>query len=701
MGANSNRTESGYQRVSRPPHRLPAIMRIALKFCLCLSLFAVLSYLFVRSDTISSINQFNDHAAIIADDVWAFNKSSAQSYLRLALLRDHYKTIVAKTPEETVFLELKHSAPDGLDGLLLRFGLITTREMYADITYNNRIIGKLTGERYVRIIYPLINSLVALLFLALSGNYVFRLFRNRKQLELQLQEGTKNLEESELRFQDLVNLLPEMVWETDRHGHVLYANHRALERLGMDENKPGQLWFLSVTEENRQEAMSYFHDIINGDSTGLREFRAEEPGGKTFPMLVRSVPWVREDAIVGARYVAIDITERHEMEDQLRRAQSMKAIGLMAGGVAHDLNNLLSGIVTYPELLLLELPPDDPMRPAIETIHRSGVAASEVVSDLLTVARGVAAVRENWNINELIEEYLDSPEYRNLCSLYPELKLKFNPGKHLPLIYCSGIHIRKCLMNLIMNAAEAITGKGQIIVSSRYEDISAEEATVYSLNEGNHVLVVITDNGHGIPAENLEHIFEPFYTKKVMGRSGTGLGLTVVWNTIKDHEGAVRVESGSQGTTFELIFPAVTDSESETAAVKDTLDWRQFCGNGQHILVVDDEFQQREIAEKLLRSLHYSVEAVESGEKAIDYLTRNKADLLLIDMLMEPGINGRNTYEQVIKMHPKQKAVIVSGFSQSEDVRATLKMGAGAFLGKPYGIAELGRTIYQELNGIH
>ncbi len=210
-----------------------------------------------------------------------------------------------------------------------------------------------------------------------------------------------------------------------------------------------------------------------------------------------------------------------------------------------------------------------------------------------------------------------------------------------------------------------------------------------------YVVLSVRDTGPGISDTDLKHIFEPFYTKKTMGRSGTGLGLAVVWNTMEDHNGKVLVESGNTGTCFRLYFPVCNDEgnvhikDDKTIAVSD---------NAEHILVVDDEPQLRDIASQMLQSFGYIVDSVSSGELAIEFVEETPVDLIVIDMLMEPGINGYQTYKEILKLYPNQKAIIASGFSESDDVRATLKLGAGDFIKKPYSMTKLGQVVQKILH---
>ena len=207
-------------------------------------------------------------------------------------------------------------------------------------------------------------------------------------------------------------------------------------------------------------------------------------------------------------------------------------------------------------------------------------------------------------------------------------------------------------------------------------------------------MLTISDNGHGISSRDLEKIFEPFYTKKEMGRSGTGLGLTVVWNTVQDHDGYINVRSGEKGTIFELFFPITRD---EVTTDEKQIPLENYVGHGERILVIDDEENQREIACGLLTQLGYSPEAVSSGEEAIEYLKEHSVDLIVLDMIMPKGINGRETYEEIIRICPHQKAVIASGFSETEDVKAAQKLGAGQYLKKPYTLQKIGIAIRREL----
>ncbi len=209
-------------------------------------------------------------------------------------------------------------------------------------------------------------------------------------------------------------------------------------------------------------------------------------------------------------------------------------------------------------------------------------------------------------------------------------------------------------------------------------------------------MVTISDPGVGIPSGDIEKIFEPFYTKKVMRRSGTGLGMAVVWGTVKDHKGFIDVQSSEgKGTAFTLYFPITRQKVIKGQSVVSIEDYR---GNGAAIIVVDDVKEQREIASGMLRELGYSVTSFPSGLEAVGHMRNNSADLLVLDMIMDPGIDGLDTYKRILQLHPGQKAIIVSGFSETERVREAQRLGARSYIKKPYTLDELGVAVRAALD---
>jgi two-component system cell cycle sensor histidine kinase/response regulator CckA len=256
------------------------------------------------------------------------------------------------------------------------------------------------------------------------------------------------------------------------------------------------------------------------------------------------------------------------------------------------------------------------------------------------------------------------------------------------------VHIEKTLMNLVNNACEAIRGGGTVAISTANRYLDEPLMGYEDVRRGEYVVLTVSDDGSGISPQDLNRIFEPFYSKKVMGRSGTGLGLAVVWNTVQDHAGYINVTSNDRGTAFELYFPV---TRKKSAALGEEVSLEDYLGHGEKILVVDDEERQREVACGILHKLGYQTEAVSGGEEAVAYVKQHPVDLVVLDMVMPRGMGGRETYEEIIKIRPGQKAIIASGYAKTEEVEAAQKLGAGRYIKKPYTLEKFGITVKNEL----
>lgn len=521
--------------------------------------------------------------------------------------------------------------------------------------------------------------------------------KNNLELEKRVDERTTKLQENEQRLQKILDHAPVGILIANSQTMQLqYANPAICSMLGYDRT---ELNNMQVTSLHKGEELSHISEVFEKFTAGLEDTAIDIPflrkDGTLFEADVIGATFELEgnSAIIG---FVVDRTEMKKLGKQLQRSQKMEAIGMMAGGVAHDLNNILSGIIGYPELILLQISQSSELREPILAIQEAGKRAATVVADLLTVARGVASTREPHDLHRLVNEYLDSPEFINLKSFHPDILCTTKLDAHSSVISCSPVHIKKIVMNLLTNAFEATEDPGNVSLSTSNQLIENTGLPTHDLLPGKYVILEIQDSGHGIAEEDLEHIFEPFYTKKTMGKSGTGLGLAVVWNTVQDHKGKIFTKSNNKGTLFQIYFP-ITEGK-ETDKKKDHPLKYSTSDNGEKLLVIDDEQQLRDIATQMLHILNYKVDSVPSGESALAFLKENSVDLIILDMLMEPGMGGRQTYEEILKINPDQKAIIVSGFSESDDVIATLRLGASKFVKKPYSIETLGRVVHEVLS---
>jgi two-component system cell cycle sensor histidine kinase/response regulator CckA len=514
------------------------------------------------------------------------------------------------------------------------------------------------------------------------------------ELYKMIREISKSLEKKE-NYRTLFEAAPDGVEVLDVRGNIVDCNktHQVLLRRNKDKIVGNH-----TTEFFSPDTRGFFEQNFQIlKDTGYVEGEVElvSSEGSAIPV------WRKEKAIyngngefVGSVVYNRDISSLKQAEEQkrnlearLQQAQKMEAIGTLAGGVAHDLNNILGGIVGYPELLLMQMSEKNPLRKPLMTMQESGQKAATIVQDLLTLARRGVPTAEVVNLNDIITQYLKSPEHEKLRLYHPHVEVDITLEPNLLPILGSPVHLSKTIMNLVSNAAEAMNDGGTISISTQYRFIQGLFKGFETIEEGEYIALTVSDKGVGIPSSEVEKIFEPFYTKKVMGRSGTGLGMAVVWGTVKDHRGYIDVQSNEgKGTTFTLYLPITRQEQAKDESLQSIEDYQ---GNGASILVADDMKEQREIASGMLKQLGYSVITVSSGEEAVDYMKEKPVDLLILDMIMDPGIDGLETYRRILKLHPGQKAILMSGFSETKLVKEAQRLGAGAYVRKPYTFDQL------------
>ena len=387
------------------------------------------------------------------------------------------------------------------------------------------------------------------------------------------------------------------------------------------------------------------------------------------------------------------LAQLRQAQKKLVQAEKMAAMGTMAGGVAHDLNNILSGIVSYPDLLLTQLPERSDLRESIKVIRESGLRAAAVVADLLTLSRGASYNTVIFNLNLLVERSLQSEEIIQLTRRHPQISVDCRLDPNLWHTKCSPGHIEKVILNLVTNAFGAIRGGGQVVIATENRTVDESREPTPTLARGEYVILKVTDSAPAIANEDLDRLFEPFYAKRILGRGGSGLDLAVVWHTAEEHRGAVAAESGEGGSSIFFCLPALVAELPERATPQppDSLE-----GTGT-VLVVDDEPQLRTIASRMLTQLGYGVATVSSGEEAISHLRREDVDLVLLDMVMPAGMGGYETYLAITEIKPHQRVMVCSGYSEHMDLNTLREAGVTRFLGKPYTLDQMGRAVREAL----
>ena len=518
----------------------------------------------------------------------------------------------------------------------------------------------------------------------------------------------QKLQESEKKYRELVENANSIIMRIDTKGAITFFNEYAQRVFGYNaeqiigQNVRDMFHILEDTTRSHLdellESMKQFPEKTHSDESR----NILKNGQEVWTVWTFRPVFNKNNDLVEILCIGNDITERkqaeldkHELQTRLQRSEKMEALGTLAGGVAHDLNNILSGIVSYPQVMLNRLPEDSNLRKPVLTIQNSGKRAAAIVQDLLTLARRGVISMEDVDLNTVVSDYLKSPEYRVMKKNYLNVNVQTVLEEDILNITGSPVHLSKTVMNLVTNAIEAIDTSGKVTVTTENKYVDDLINGYDQVANGDYVTLSVVDNGCGISKRDLERIFEPFYSKKVMGKSGTGLGMAVVWGTVKDHSGYIDVRSEvGQGSRFTLYFPAARKTQSSQAVTSESID--DFMAEGESVLVVDDIAEQREIASEMLEQLGYVVHAVASGEAAVEYLQEHAVDLLVLDMIMPPGMDGLDTYKQVLQIKPNQKAVITSGFAETARVKEALSLGAGAYVKKPYMLETIGHALRAE-----
>jgi PAS domain S-box-containing protein len=536
--------------------------------------------------------------------------------------------------------------------------------------------------------YQVVSRIIVVVLFILTGTLLFEFMGIKQRAEAAYRE-------SEEKYRALVNNTSEAIFVAqDRF--IKFPNPKTAELTGyVPMELIGEPFERFIHPEDRSGVINRYQERINREDSPIsHQFRVVRKDGQIVWVQLNTahIQWEGQPATLN---FLSDISEEKRLAEQLQRAEKMEAVGMLAGGVAHDLNNILSGLVSYPDLLLMDLQPDSPLREPILTMQKSGKKAAMIVQDLLTLARRGLSIVNVLNLNDIIREYLAAPEFERMKAFHPLVKVRCQLAPDLLNVLGSPVHLSKTVMNLVSNAAEACVQGGVVTLTTSNQTLDRPLKKYEKVQGGDYVVLQVSDTGEGIDTEDMERIFEPFYTKKVLGRSGTGLGMAVVWGTVKDHDGYIDIDSTvGRGTTVKVYLPV---TRKELDRQKNHPQIQELIGNGEKVLVVDDVAEQRQICSLMLDKLGYAVHTVASGEDAVAFMQTHTVDLILLDMIMDPGIDGLDTYRQIARIRPGQKVLIASGFAETERVEEMQRMGAGPYIKKPYTFEKIGSAVKDEL----
>lgn len=478
-------------------------------------------------------------------------------------------------------------------------------------------------------------------------------------------------------------------------GVVQYANPLTEKSTGytLEELKSKSILELIHPENHDGIMKEYFRKLTGDPFTYPSEFKYTTKTGETrwYESVAISISWEGKPALLT---FARDVTDRKKMERQLLQSQKMEAIGSMAGGIAHNFNNILVGIMGYSEYLLNKRSQDDPEYKALKTIFDGTIKASQLTRQLLNVTKAGEYQLKPCDMNSIVERVLPLI----MGTFDKSIEIKTNLGVNLPNFDADSSPLEQCLLNLCINARDALPSGGNIIIETCVKNLDDDFVRTHVGSQaGMHLVLSVSDNGFGMPQEVKDRIFEPFYSTKTE-HEGTGMGLATVYGTVKKHGGFITVYSEpGEGTTFRLYFPVTRGGITEDQYTSKEVDER----GHETILIIDDEKVVRDIWMEHLKSAGYNVVIAEDGEKGVALFMKQNdlIDLIILDVIM-PKMGGGDVLKRIREIDPHVKILIASGYSESGRAGEVITEGVNGFIQKPTTLKELSEKVRGILDGI-
>jgi PAS domain S-box-containing protein len=524
--------------------------------------------------------------------------------------------------------------------------------------------------------------------LSLKQAELLEAFGNQISVALGNAQLFTRLRKSEQQYLDLYENAPDMYLSVNRGHTIAGCNQTGVTTLGVSREEIVGRPFESLFVPGRRESVWKHVEHMFTERQGLRNLEEQMIAGSGrhfFVNLHASLVLTTDGEISTARIVARDISERKLMEAAILHAQKIDSIGNLAGGIAHDFNNILSAILGSASIMRRRLTEKAKLYKYVEIIESSARRGSSLTRQLLTFARKTERTVRPLDVNQLILDTLQMFER----SVSKDIVVTTELCREGAVVNGDDGQIQQALLNLFLNARDAMAGGGTLAVSTRVREIDGRTGNRFSsVAPGSFVEVAVRDTGAGISPSAQNRIFEPFFTTK---EQGTGLGLSVVYGVVQGHGGFIDLESETgKGTTFTLFFPRVLAAVRTGRSTP-----RARLPRGQeHILVIEDEISVSEIARDMLSGLGYTVYTVHDGKSAVDFYRARQAsiDLVLLDINM-PVMSGTEAFEQLRAINPSVRIVIVTGYGTADIEQSSFSSPPNGFLQKPFQLETLATTV--------
>ena len=531
--------------------------------------------------------------------------------------------------------------------------------------------------------------LLIILFLFIQSIIILFLFINI----IRRKEAEREVKKSEHRYRMLVENAPLGIISVNKDGTIIDVNPKLLKILGSPSlEKTRNINILNFSPLVESGITDDFLLCLKKGNTIISERLYKSLWGKEIHLRYHLRPTKNNNnQITGVQGIIEEMTEQKKMERELRQAQKMEAIGRLAGGIAHDFNNILSSIIGYTDLIFESNILDPDTNHHLLQIIKASQRAKEVVRQILTFGRKTKFTRKPVVLSSIVKEVLKLMN----GSIEPEIKITVAVKEENMIVLADPTQMHRLIMNLCTNACQAMKEKGGALeISLEGIYINQKDRAFLDLKAGHYIKLMIKDTGCGIEKENIEHIFEPYFTTKEHGE-GSGWGLAVVHGIITSHKGKITVESEEgKGTLFHIYLPRIEyREERKTGVIKHP-------SNGKkRILWVDDEEDLIYIAKVRLEKIGYKVTAKENSLEALKLFQKeyNKFDLVITDQMM-PGLKGNELAEKILALRPDIPVILCTGFSNKVTPEKAKEMGISDFIMKPFDMEDIAVKVRSILN---
>lgn len=635
------------------------------------------------------------HAKIISESLWSFNPDLTKNYLKLASRLNLYKEIIVTDSSGETFFYNKYELVSPVNKILKSLSLLNTQQYKSIIYFKKRYIGQISILAFNTSIYLYFYIFIILVLILIAIWFFLVTFQQKQDLEnivfkrtKDLKNEIKNREQAQIALAQeterlLVTLrsIGDAVITTDINGKITMINNVAelltgcsyIDALG----KKTEEIFTLVNTETRQKCENSIEKVLNIKKTVNWDKQVSLIStNNTERIITNSTSPIFNDLneIIGVVLVFKDITEKIKNEFQIQQAQKMEAIGQLAGGLAHDFNNMLGAIIGNISYALSITNETNKLYEIITDIQDSSKQAQELTRQLLTFSTGGAPIKNIFNINKILKKTTEFTVRGTNVNCLFQLQNNLSP------VEIDKAQINQVIGNLIINANQAMPKGGTLIIAT--DNILIDENSLISLPPGKYVKIKIEDHGIGISKKHISNIFEPYFTTK---QEGNGLGLATSYSIIKRHGGHIEVTSElEKGTIFNIFLPASTKKIEEVKKIV----LADHKGNG-NILIMDDQASILKMFKRILEHMGYQVTCAVNGEETLKYYkdalsTEKRYDLVILDLTIPGGLGGADTIKELLKIDPKIKAIVSSGYS-NDPVMANYKdYGFCDIVAKPY-----------------